>query len=57
MYVDYNISCGQGRLAYFNITDMAIEDPDCEDPRLNGAMRYVLCSDYTGCPDNTTYVS
>ena len=39
--MDYNIECGEGKLAYFNITDMSLEEPDCANPRLHGAKRYV----------------
>ena len=38
--MDYVISCGEGRRSWFNITDMALEEPDCENPGLSGAMRY-----------------
>ena len=32
-YVDYNIQCGEGKLAYFNITAINLEGRTCANPQ------------------------
>ena len=39
LYVEWNIDCGEGRLAFFNITDIALEEKTCADPNLNDELR------------------
>ena len=42
MYVDYNITCGEGRQAFFNITSLDMEGKVCEDPNRNNEKQLVL---------------
>ena len=38
MYVDYNIQCPDGMLAFLNMSDISIEEPNCADPNRNNEL-------------------
>ena len=39
-YVIYNVACGEGRLAFFNVTKIDMETRTCMDPSRNNEMRH-----------------
>ena len=40
MFVQYNIKCGEGEIAFLNITNLDLEEKNCMDPNL-GEERFV----------------
>ena len=38
-YVEFNIQCGEGRLAFFNITDIDMQPKTCPNPNLNDELQ------------------